>query len=363
MLRQAAKPGKMAALSAARLLALIFCLAAVPVVFAATPQDYAGRIERARGHIETLLYTTTSLRTGERRDTASEKESLDDIRSDIPATEKIEWSGSTVETSNQWLHDQLKAFEDEADKKKRIEILSETGERLSALQAIVEMTAGPASARSKDEDKQKLAEILDREEYRRVEEKEESLFQKWSRQFWEWMKKIFPEMEMPAPSEGGGLPGLSLFLQVVLYAVVICLIIFVVYKFAPFLFERFGKRIKKEKKERVILGERIAEDQSGDTLFDEAERLARDGDMRGAIRKGYIAMLCELSDRKIIGLARHKTNRDYLRDVRKQRELYNNVAGLTNTFERHWYGDQLAEVKDWDEFRQNFRQTLETARV
>lgn len=349
--------------SAVWLAVLIFCLGTASPIFAATPEDYAERINSARDHVETLLDTTSALRTGERRNTTLEKEHLDAIRDEIPLTEKVEWSGSTVETSNQWLYDHLKNFEDEPDKKKRVEILTETGERLIALQASInEMTGGPASARSKDDDKQKLAEILDRAEYKRVEEKEESLFQRWTRQLMEWLKSLFPNVNMPAPSDSG-LPGLSMFLQIVLYAVLIGLIILVVYKFAPFLFDRFGKRIKKEKKERVILGERIAEDQSSDTLFDEAERLARDGDMRGAIRKGYIAMLCELSDRKIIGLARNKTNRDYLRDVRKQRELYNNVAGLTNTFERHWYGDQLAETGDWDEFRQNFHRTLEAARV
>ena len=80
--------------------------------------------------------------------------------------------------------------------------------------------------------------------------------------------------------------------------------------------------------------------------------------MRGAIRKGYIALLCELSERKIIGLSQHKTNRDYLKDVRKQNELYKNMSGLTNNYERHWYGFDSAEETDWEEFRNGYRKAV-----
>ena len=91
---------------------------------------------------------------------------------------------------------------------------------------------------------------------------------------------------------------------------------------------------------------------------EEAERLAREGNLRQAIRKGYIALLCELSDRKLIGLAQHKTNRDYLRDVRRRHALYQNMSGLTDNFERHWYGFEKADEKDWEEFRRRCGDTI-----
>ncbi len=92
--------------------------------------------------------------------------------------------------------------------------------------------------------------------------------------------------------------------------------------------------------------------------FAEAENLAGQGNLRGAIRKGYIALLCELADRKIIGLSQHKTNRDYLKDVRKQNELYKNMSGLTNNYERHWYGFDDAEESDWEEFRNSYKKAV-----
>lgn len=327
---------------------------------AATVDDYRGRLQAASGHINELVTATNSLPARGKRDTGYEDDVVARIRKALPAAEKIEWKGTVAETGNQWVHDRLTEFQGEKDKAKRSIILAGIAERLAALEAkLKELAEASISNRTKDEDKQKLAEILRREEYQRVEQKEESLFQRWSREFLEWLARLFPRVNMPE-SSGGGFQGFSLFLQVLLYALVLGAIGFLLYKFAPFLFGRYAARVKKEKKERVILGERISADESAGSLFDEAESLAREGDLRGAIRKGYIALLCELSDRKIIGLAQHKTNRDYLRDVRNRGELYQNVSGLTTSFERHWYGFQSAEVSDWDEFRQNFRRAVDS---
>lgn len=106
------------------------------------------------------------------------------------------------------------------------------------------------------------------------------------------------------------------------------------------------------------MGERIDDDASAEGLFAEADELARKGELRLAIRKGYVALLCELSDRKLIGLARHKTNRDYLRDVRKRPRLFENMSGVTLTFEKHWYGFKNFEADDWETFRASYQRTV-----
>jgi hypothetical protein len=146
--------------------------------------------------------------------------------------------------------------------------------------------------------------------------------------------------------------------QYILIGLILLLLGFLAYKLAPLFVPRFRRRDKPEKESRVILGETIADDVSASDLFSDAERLAREGDLRGAIRKGYVALLCEMSDRKLIGLARHKTNRDYLRDVRSRREIYNEMNGLTGSFERHWYGSQDARREDWEEFRRRCGDTI-----
>src|SRR5439155_25365123 len=126
---------------------------------------------------------------------------------------------------------------------------------------------------------------------------------------------VFPRPNL-SPGSGSGFGSLGFVLQIVIYSLAIGVIGFLVYKFAPLIGDRFGKRAKHKKEDRVILGERISSDESAEDVFAEADRLAREGNLRGAIRKGYIAFLCELNDRKIIGLPRHKTNRHYPQDVR-----------------------------------------------
>ena len=100
-----------------------------------------------------------------------------------------------------------------------------------------------------------------------------------------------------------------------------------------------------------MLGEQLAPDETAADLLTEAERLARAGDLRGAMRKAYIAVLCELGDRKILRLAPHKTNRDYLRALREHARLFQSVQPLTNAYERHWYGLTPASEADWNEFQ------------
>nr|MDQ3322014.1 DUF4129 domain-containing protein [Acidobacteriota bacterium] len=225
-------------------------------------------------------------------------------------------------------------------------------------QKLNELENPSASSRAKDEDKQKLAEILRREEYLKPEKPEESLFQKAWQKIKEWLRQMFPQPKATEPTEANGFESFSLVLQTILYALVLGVAGFLIYRFAPFLAQKFKRRERKEKSERVILGERLDENETARNLFDEAERLAGAGDLRGAIRKGYIALLCELSDRKIIAPARHKTNRDYLRDVRKSGELYENMNGLTQNFERHWYGSESIEEKDWNEFKNGYKKVV-----
>lgn len=329
--------------------------------FATTPDDYRHKIDSTKKHVEELLETVAKSELGS-RDSQQENEIIARIRKELPASEKIEWPGGSVETANQWLLDKLGEFQNEPDSTKRAVLLTAVSERLRAIsESIDELDKATASQQTKDQDKQKLAEILRRQEYQKPEAAEESLFQRWWREFWDWVGSLFPKA--PAlPNAPAGMGSLQFGLQILVYLVVIGLIGFLIYKFAPYLLGRFGGKVKKEKQDRVILGERIGEDESASDLFSEAELLARQGNLRAAIRKGYIAMLCDLGDRNIVRIARHKTNRDYLRDVRKDDSLFENMTGLTRNFETNWYGLRTTEPADWEDFRTGYLQTIANVR-
>jgi hypothetical protein len=337
---------------------LISLLLSMFSINAAPLAEHQKNVQTARALTAELSDYIDETETFDDIDAEYEKEIIAKIRSALPAAEKIEWQGATIENGNEWLAAELTIYANEKNLTKRSEILDSIGERLGALEEkLVELENAVAADRTKDEDKQKLAEILRRAEYQKPEPKQESLFQRWWQAFTDWLAGVFPRPKISEMSENGS-QSISFVLQILLYALVLGAIGFLLYRFAPVLLKNRRKREKPEKKELVILGERVAAGESAENLFGEAERLARDGDLRAAIRKGYIALLCDLHDRRVIGLAQHKTNRDYLRDVSADRTLYENVGALTGSFERHWYGEQNAAEKDWNEFREKFRKTV-----
>lgn len=329
-------------------------------VFAINLSEYRERVAQARESLEIILYSEQG-KNNQNENSANERETINKVLSSLTGREKIEWQGGSLEAENLWITENLKEFAEEKDAAKKRTRLNGIVERLAAIEARLDEILGSksgAASRNKDEDKRKLAEILRREEYRKTLPKQENLIQRKWREFREWMRENFPKSSpVSAPSEEG-VKSVSVVMQFVIFGLVLAVIGYLFYRFAPFLRERFKRRARPANEERVILGEKLAANETADNLFAEAERLAREGDLRGAIRKGYIALLCDLSDRKIIGLARHKTNRDYLRDVRASGELHENLKNLTGSFERHWYGLTATGAEDWQAFREKYRTAI-----
>ncbi len=339
-------------LSGAAILAVV--LLSSSIASSTTLDNYRSRISTARAKIiglRSLDYLDDSI-------SARIKSEIGEIRAAIPRTEKIDWQGGDVETNNIWLHDDLDLLIGESNISKRDAIIDRVGERLQAIGMMVgELTAAAPGGPTKDEEKRKLAEILSRQEYQKPAANEESLFQRWRREFLEWLEKMFPRANIQ-PGEMSGLGTLSTLFQILVYGLLMAAIGYVIYRLLPFISGRFGQRNKTPGSERVVLGETIGDDRSGGDLFADAESFARNGELRLAIRKGYIALLCELADQKVIRLARHKTNRDYLRDVRSKKELFENLKGVTGRFEDHWYGSRRSDQQAWEDFREYYFRTV-----
>jgi Domain of unknown function (DUF4129) len=324
------------------------------VAAAASLESYHRHVETARAITDELINEVGS------GNQTFEQSSIASLKGLIPPSEQIETPTGSIETDNRWLETMILSFEQETDPEKRRMTLTSVSERLLAIsQSVNDLQTSIALARTKDSDKQKLVDILAREEYQKPQVKEDSLFQKWLNAFLEWLNRVFPR----APIEPGTAPGLGslkLGLQILILALVVGLIGYLIYRFVPF--KRSSRKAKREKTERVVLGERIGADRSAADLFGEAEAMALAGNLRSAIRKGYIALLCELSDRKLLGLAKHKTNRDYLRDVRKNPRLFENMTFATFAYESNWYGLHNTQAQDWEEFRSRYTEALEASR-
>lgn len=336
---------------------LLVWVTACGTVSAIPLSQYREKVGEAYDSLDYLNYPEEGLAESEQ--IYIEREQIRLIRQKLAPIEKIELPEGSFDADNRWFHASLQKIEAEkADSPARAPMIAELLDKLGTLEAkLLEVENQTAGQTTKDENKQKLAEILKRSEYQKAEKKE-NFIQKALNSFWEWIREVLSSKSpAPATSPTTDTPPIAPFLQFVVIAAALAVIGFLLYRFAPVLFRNLPKKDKSRGK-RVILGETVAADETSENLFSEAEKLAQQGDLRAAIRKGYIAFLCELSDRKIIGLARHKTNRDYLRDVRKDRRLHENMNLLTQNYELHWYGFNDTAKEDWETFKNQYKKVF-----
>jgi hypothetical protein len=317
---------------------------------AATLADYRHRVSAAISLIDQLQTasddTEPSLRARVIR-----------LNEDLPAQETVELNPASVVVDNTWLHEALQEYgRQDRSRVQRADTLARISERLRSLdERLEEAQREKPAASDKDGDKGRLAEILRRPDFNKTPVEEGSALSRLWNRFLRWLFNLF---RVPKPTARTPSPFLSALIQIVIVVACLVGIALLIWKVgARYLVKRSGR--KKQKREaRIVLGERLEPDQTSADLLAQAEALARHGDLRAAIRKAYIALLCELGDRKVVSLAQHKTNRDYLNSVRERTRLYSSMRQLTNSFELHWYGFQPAAESDWNEFRAGYQRAL-----
>src|SRR6185436_5037242 len=314
----------------------------------ATLAEYRVRVSQAATVLQQVNAPHAYVEEGSAHEPADNP--LTHIKALLPLKETVLLDGQPVEVDNSWLHEALAEYEKASSESRRQEIRRHTNERLQALIQRIDETKNPSLPSDKDSEKARLAEILRRPEYDKSAAQGSAIERLWDR-FIRWLAGLFPKTKPIEPGTGRALSGIA---QIIVIALTVGLIALLIWRFVPrFLSRRRKKKTKREA--RIVLGERLEPDQTAADLLEQAEGLARAGDLRGAIRKAYIALLCELGDRKVISLAQHKTNRDYLMAVRNRHALYEPLRKLTASFEIHWYGFVAPGPTDWEAFRLGVR--------
>lgn len=323
---------------------------------AATLADYRGRVRRASELVEELALVHAGEVVSEPRKAAAEGEP-DEVADLLPPRERVEWGGRFVEVDNRWVHEALEKIEGEEEEKKIAAGLRALAGRLHALDArLGELDAVAPSDVDRDAERGRLNTILRRPEFDRQAPRQQGALERMIENFLEWFIGLFPKRARVAPGASPRVSTAALVTVLLLCLLVMGYVVRLVWL-------RRGAGVKSlglRRGARVVLGERIEVDQSASDLLDEAERLARAGEPRGAIRKAYVALLCELGDRGIVRLAQHKTNRDYLDAVRRaaRPRLYTEMLPLTSDFELHWYGLRAASESDWESFKTRCRKVV-----
>lgn len=348
-----------AAQRTARLLsASLFLLLFANILIAMPLATYRERVRRVTYALDAL--SSSDEDATEKTRAARITATLRDVREALPSTTLVELGATSVRVDNTWLGEALRDYEKlSPSDPKRAGALLHIEERLHAISERLNEIEGRNGdeARNKEAEKARLAAILRRDEYGKKVTQQSALAHLWER-FLRWLDNLLPASK---PLQPGAASALSRVAEVFVITLALAVIIFVAWKLAP-RFLRNRKGVKREKrKARVVLGEHLAPDQTSADLLIEAEALARAGDIRAAIRKGYIALLCELGDRKILRLAQSRTNRDYLRAVQDRSALYQLMRPLTDSFESHWYGFAPATENDWIAFRSGYKKVVMNA--
>lgn len=283
---------------------------------------------------------------------AKEKAALERVRTLLPPKERVESSGEPVEVDNTWLYSALDDYSKLSDNSKRASALRNAAQSLRALEARIAEAEG-APAQDKDAERGRLNSILRDPDFNKPPQG--NAIQKILQEIRDWFARRAPRL-------GGGAapnPRLSQFAQILVIGLCVLVLAYVVRRVWSGR-ARELKSLKLKRRPRVILGERLEEDATPADLLASAEARARAGDLRGAVRKAYVALLCGLGDGGVIRLAQHKTNRDYLDAVRRSasKRLYGEMLPLTRGFEQHWYGLRDTTAAEWDDFNTRCRQAL-----
>ncbi|MDX2044942.1 MAG: DUF4129 domain-containing protein [Acidobacteriota bacterium] len=318
----------------------------LPALATGSIKEYAQRLFQAEQLIDPLIDSEPAA--------AEIVRTMNAVKQLIPAEEDIETEGSMIRTSNAWLHTAADLVIKNAygDEEQVRSMLIEMADKLLILEQRV--TASTENLTAADQ-RAALEKILARTEYL-PEEKKDSVVKKWGRKLWDQLTNLLAKLfGNRNPTVGDSGTGSVSAVRLIVTLILLAAASFGLVK----LLKRLSRRRKKDDDEiREVLGEELPEDMTAADLLKNARQLAGNGDFRSAIRRSYIALLCELEQRGKVRLHRAKTNRDYLDELKPEASLYTTFSVMTGAFEHVWYGQEQATETEFNEFLTLYQETV-----
>lgn len=325
-------------------LLFVIVLGAESVYCMASLADYAGRVGLASKEIETIKSHPDYADEGVAR-----------IKRMLPVTEIVETNNRTINVDNAWLHQLLDDYK-KASEPERRKGLEEAGGRLTALEEHLERLRAQADPQGNEEaSRDKLREILARPEF--SEKKKDpiaELINEVRRYIIELLASIWNRIRAGFSGHGSAVGTLLEIGVVLLLGAALLLALRMVLRLKP---------ARKKVKEKVtVLGEEIEAGTRSSDLASAALAAAGAGDFRTGVRKLYIALLYELSERGLIELEPQATNREYLGKVSRFGRLVGPMSYLTEKFEYFWYGMFPSSSEDFSDYLEQYREAVGSAK-
>lgn len=319
---------------------LLIFLLMTEALAAASLLDYQTRVTRATEQIERIM-----------TDEDDSNEGASVMKKLLPASEQVEARGKVITVDNRWLHDKLDRASDEKVQELRVIILNEIYGSLNALDVSLNDAQEIAKEQaSKAEAKEKLKQILTQDQYREKQENPITKFIRETRQqALAFVAKIWNTLMNAIFGTAGEATG---FFRIIFWAIVVMVAIFIIRMLMKF------KPTRKKSKKRTVLGEELDEDVKPSDLADAALAAAKAGDFRLGVRKLYIALLYEMSERNLIELDSHATNREYLAKASRFSQLVPAMNYMTERFDFFWYGMFPSSQEDFINYLEKYREAV-----
>jgi hypothetical protein len=285
-------------------------------------------------------------------------EALARVRALLPPTESVEFDGRAIPVDNAWVADEIARYEGSSDPEVRSAALDAVATRLYAIDLHLD-ALDEAQAHATEEEHAKLREILARSEFQGPAE---NSFAKWVR---DMRRRIGDFLSELLERLFGGSRGQSVAtgVRIVTIALGSIALLLLVRALATAFARRGtgGKREKRAKKAKTktVLGEEVDESSTSDDIAAAARALAAAGELRGAVRKLFVALIYRLDERGLVLLHAEATNREYLALVRELGRLHPVMASMTDVFERVWYGEARLDRAQYDEFERMYTRACE----
>ncbi|HKA21809.1 MAG TPA: DUF4129 domain-containing protein [Blastocatellia bacterium] len=310
--------------------------------------NYENRVVRAAEQIERIK---TDREYGEEAIIYIKKELL-------PRSEQIEFEGNTVTVDNTWLHEILDSYASEKDPQQKIAKLNNASGRLRSLDDHLRRVEADSAVESSDAG-ERIREILSRPAYQPEPETPIGAFlRKVLRKIRGVLGEIYSALTRLLERLLGAGAGSGWIGNVLLVVIILLGLLAVV---------RFGRKIRrpqgKRKKTRVVLGEEVALDSTSRDLAEAGFAAARAGDFRTAVRKLYVSLLYELSERGLIELEDSATNHEYLRKAARFAGVAAPMRYLTDRFDYVWYGMFPASEDDFADYLARYMEAMENVRI
>ncbi|MFY9554453.1 MAG: DUF4129 domain-containing protein [Blastocatellia bacterium] len=325
--------------------ALLTLILAVEATAAGGLLNYENRVVRAAEQIERI-----------KKDSEYGDEGKAYIKRLLPRSEQIETDGREVPVDNGWLYLLLESYESEKDPQQRLAKLNEAAGRLRALDDHLRRAQTASSDAGQPRDK--IREILDRPAYQPERETAIGAFVKRVlRRVRGFVGEVYSALGRLIQKLFGVSASSGWISNVVLIVVLVALAITVA---------RIARRIrplKERKKTRLVLGEEVAAGSTSRDLSEAAIAAARAGDFRTAVRKLYVSLLYDLSERNLIELEESATNHEYLARVSRFGALLPPMRYMTDRFDYVWYGMFPSSEEDFAAYLAQYEQAMERARM